>query len=103
MVVRSQETRRNARDERVRNYFYGMKLNFYPHIFEVRFADIKIFKIGGKFNICLNLSSKNNKFSCNVIALNEVEIYFTADELKTNHAHCENHQIYVQPVGKHPV
>ena len=47
VVVRSQETRRGARDERVRNYFYGMKLNFYPHIFEVRFADIKIFKIGG--------------------------------------------------------
>ena len=47
VVVRSQETRRGAKDERVRNYFYGMKLNFYPHIFEVRFADIKIFKIGG--------------------------------------------------------
>lgn len=46
VVVRSQETRRGTRDERVRNYFYGMKLNFYPHIFEVRFADIKIFKIG---------------------------------------------------------
>lgn len=74
MVVRSQETRRNARDERVRNYFYGMKLNFYPHIFEVRFADIKIFKIGGKFNICLNLSSKNNKLNCCNLIVNEVEM-----------------------------
>lgn len=58
MVVRSQETRRGARDDRVRNYFYGKKLNFYPHIFEVRFTDIKIFKIGGKFTICFNLLSK---------------------------------------------
>ncbi|KAK2562120.1 Protein CLP1-like protein [Acropora cervicornis] len=48
VVVRSQETRRSCRDDRVRAYFYGKKMNFYPHIFEVRFADIKIFKIGGR-------------------------------------------------------
>ena len=48
-MVRSQETRRSCRDDRVRAYFYGKKTNFYPHIFEVRFADIKIFKIGGKW------------------------------------------------------
>ncbi|XP_068747119.1 protein CLP1 homolog [Montipora capricornis] len=46
VVVRSQETRRTSRDDRVRGYFYGKKMNFYPHIFEVKFADIKIFKIG---------------------------------------------------------
>ncbi|XP_078378577.1 protein CLP1 homolog [Oculina patagonica] len=46
VVVRSTETRRGARDGRVRNYFYGIKGNFYPHSFEVRFADVKIFKIG---------------------------------------------------------
>ncbi|PFX14840.1 Protein CLP1-like [Stylophora pistillata] len=46
VVVRSQETRREGRDNRVRDYFYGMNSSFYPHIFEVKFADIKIFKIG---------------------------------------------------------
>lgn len=46
VVVRSQETRRTGRDDRVRAYFYGRKTNFFPHIFEVKFADIKIFKIG---------------------------------------------------------
>lgn len=46
--MRSQETRRTGRDDRVRAYFYGRKTNFFPHIFEVKFADIKIFKIGGK-------------------------------------------------------
>jgi len=46
VVVRSQETRRSSRDDRVRAYFYGKKLNFYPHSFEVKFADIKIYKIG---------------------------------------------------------
>lgn len=46
VVVRSQEARREGRDNRVRDYFYGMNSSFYPHIFEVKFADIKIFKIG---------------------------------------------------------
>ena len=58
MVVRSQDTRRSARDDRVRAYFYGKKLNLYPHTFEVKFADIKIFKIGGKsikIKSCLRL------------------------------------------------
>lgn len=48
MVVRSTETRRGTRDDRVRNYFYGIKRNLYPHSFVVQFFDIKIFKIGGK-------------------------------------------------------
>ena len=42
--------RRNSRDNRVRDYFYGKKSNLYPHIFEVKFSEIKIFKIGGKFD-----------------------------------------------------
>lgn len=40
--------RRNSRDNRVRDYFYGKKSNLYPHVFEVKFSEIKIFKIGGK-------------------------------------------------------
>ena len=72
MVVRSTETRRSARDDRVRNYFYGIKGNFYPHSFEVRFADIKIFKIGGKlllntFNWLIIININNNHFASNVL------------------------------------
>jgi polyribonucleotide 5'-hydroxyl-kinase len=47
VVVRSQEMRRNVRDERIRSYFYGQQGNLYPHSFEVKFADVKLFKIGG--------------------------------------------------------
>ena len=72
MVVRSTETRRSARDDRVRNYFYGIKGNFYPHSFEVRFADIKIFKIGGKlllntFKWLIIININNNHFASNVL------------------------------------
>ena len=45
--------RRNSRDNRVRDYFYGKKSNLYPHIFEVKFSEIKIFKIGGKLIQCI--------------------------------------------------
>lgn len=43
---RNQEQRRNARDERIREYFYGGRTPLYPHVFDVKFDEIKIFKIG---------------------------------------------------------
>lgn len=46
VVTRSQELRRDSRNERIRQYFYGIKKNFYPHTFEVKFSDVKVFKIG---------------------------------------------------------
>ena len=47
VVTRSQPFRRESRNERIRQYFYGIRNNFYPHTFEVKFSDVKIFKIGG--------------------------------------------------------
>lgn len=49
--------RRNSRDNRVRDYFYGKKSNLYPHVFEVKFSEIKIFKIGGKMIQCIYMYS----------------------------------------------
>uniref|UniRef100_T1J8D4 Protein CLP1 homolog n=1 Tax=Strigamia maritima TaxID=126957 RepID=T1J8D4_STRMM len=46
VVERSQQVRADARDHRVREYFYGLKTPLYPHSFDVRFSDIKVFKIG---------------------------------------------------------
>lgn len=48
VVERSQKGRAENRDGRVREYFYGPKDSFYPHTFEVKFADVKIFKVGGE-------------------------------------------------------
>ncbi|XP_023214829.1 polyribonucleotide 5'-hydroxyl-kinase Clp1-like [Centruroides sculpturatus] len=46
VVERSQRSRAEARDNRVREYFYGLRTPLYPHSFDVRFSDIKIYKIG---------------------------------------------------------
>ncbi len=31
---------------RIREYFYGAASQYFPHSFEVRFSDVKIYKIG---------------------------------------------------------
>jgi hypothetical protein len=46
VVERSQNARADARDARVREYFYGLRTPLYPHSFDVRFSDAKIYKIG---------------------------------------------------------
>ncbi|MBN3299408.1 CLP1 kinase, partial [Amia calva] len=46
-VKRSKACRREARDDRIREYFYGFRgASFFPHAFDVRFSDVRIFKIG---------------------------------------------------------
>ncbi|GLH13385.1 hypothetical protein R5R35_007426 [Gryllus longicercus] len=46
VVERSSGARAEARDARVREYFYGMRSPLYPHSFDVRFNETKIYKIG---------------------------------------------------------
>ncbi|EFX89485.1 protein CLP1 homolog [Daphnia pulex] len=46
VVERSRQARVESRDQKIREYFYGSAAQFYPHSFEVRFSDVKIFKIG---------------------------------------------------------
>lgn len=46
VVERSQTCRAKGRDSRVREYFYGLRSSLYPRSFDVRFSDVKIYKIG---------------------------------------------------------
>ncbi|KAK7922096.1 hypothetical protein WMY93_008998 [Mugilogobius chulae] len=47
VVERSKECRREARDDKIREYFYGFRgITFYPFSYEVRFSDVRIYKIG---------------------------------------------------------
>ncbi|XP_041847073.1 polyribonucleotide 5'-hydroxyl-kinase Clp1 isoform X2 [Melanotaenia boesemani] len=47
VVERSKECRRDTRDEKIREYFYGFRgVSFYPFSYEVRFSDVRIYKIG---------------------------------------------------------
>lgn len=48
VVVRSRDFRRQSRNYAVREYFYGKEpRNLFPFSFDVPFAEVTIFKIGG--------------------------------------------------------
>ncbi|CAG0890727.1 unnamed protein product [Cyprideis torosa] len=46
VVDRTQTTRAENRERRIRSYFYGPKKELYPHTFEVKFSEMKVYKIG---------------------------------------------------------
>ncbi|XP_055382649.1 protein CLP1 homolog [Condylostylus longicornis] len=46
VVERSGAIRIEARDQRIKEYFYGSRTPLYPFSFDVKFADLKIYKIG---------------------------------------------------------
>lgn len=46
VVERTKDIRRQKRDDKVREYFYGGRTPLYPHVFDVKFSDVKLFKIG---------------------------------------------------------
>ena len=46
VVERTKELRMEARDQRIKEYFYGSRTPLYPHSFEIKFQDLKLFKIG---------------------------------------------------------
>ncbi|KFP31019.1 Polyribonucleotide 5'-hydroxyl-kinase Clp1, partial [Colius striatus] len=46
VVERSKDFRRECRDDGIREYFYGFRGCFYPHAFDVKFSDVKIYKVG---------------------------------------------------------
>ncbi|CAH0551674.1 unnamed protein product [Brassicogethes aeneus] len=47
VVERSKTARSESRDQRIREYFYGTPKNsMYPHSFDVKWSEIKLYKIG---------------------------------------------------------
>lgn len=46
VVERSKKIRSELRDLRIKEYFYGLRSPLYPHSFDVKWADVHIYKIG---------------------------------------------------------
>lgn len=46
VVERSQQARAESRDQRIREYFYGSVSPLYPHSIDVKWSDMKVYKIG---------------------------------------------------------
>ncbi|KAL3831762.1 hypothetical protein ACJMK2_023469 [Sinanodonta woodiana] len=60
VVLRSQSHRGDTREKKIREYFYGPKHCLFPHTFEVKFSEVKLFKIGAPVlpDSCLPLGMK---------------------------------------------
>ncbi|XP_058464226.1 protein CLP1 homolog [Malaya genurostris] len=60
VVERPRAQRAESRDNRIREYFYGSKMPLYPHSFDVKFSDVKLFKVGSPAlpDSCLPLGMK---------------------------------------------
>ncbi|XP_042869023.1 protein CLP1 homolog [Penaeus japonicus] len=46
VVERTQSMRASARDDRIREYYYGLRTKYHPHSFEVKMSTLQIYKIG---------------------------------------------------------
>lgn len=71
VVERTRSQRAEARDNRIREYFYGSKMPLYPHSFDVKFSDVKIFKVGSPAlpDSCLPLGMKKEDNFTKMVAV----------------------------------
>lgn len=71
VVERSKSARSEARDFRVKEYFYGCKNPLFPHSFDVKFSDVKIFKIGAPMlpASCMPLGMKSEDNMTKLVAV----------------------------------
>ncbi|KAF4533321.1 hypothetical protein B566_EDAN004442 [Ephemera danica] len=74
VVERSGAARAEARDSRVREYFYGLRTPLYPHSFDVRFSDVRIYKIGAPAlpDSCMPLGMKAEDNMTKLVAVQPV-------------------------------
>nr|XP_023020553.1 protein CLP1 homolog [Leptinotarsa decemlineata] len=72
VVERSKRVRGEARDQRTREYFYGTPSDsLYPHSFDVKFFEVKIFKVGAPAlpESCLPLGMKADDHMTKLVLL----------------------------------
>ena len=49
VVERTTKARAARRHEKIQEYFYGLGERLYPHVFDVRFSEVHVYKVGGSF------------------------------------------------------
>ena len=74
VVERPQEQRMEARDARIKRYYYGPHNKLFPHSFDVRFSDLKdkIHKIGAPSlpDSCMPLGMKSEDNKTKLVQVN---------------------------------
>lgn len=63
--------RSEARDTRVREYFYGSRTPLHPHSFDVKWSDLRIYKVGAPAlpDSCMPLGMKAEDNMTKIVAV----------------------------------
>jgi polyribonucleotide 5'-hydroxyl-kinase len=71
VVERSGAARAESRDARIREYFYGTRSPLYPHSFDVKWSELKIYKIGAPSlpDSCMPLGMKATDNMTKLVAI----------------------------------
>lgn len=71
VVERTQAQRAEASDQLVREYFYGNRIPLYPHSFEVKWSEAKLFKIGAPIlpSSCMPVGMKSEDNLTKIVAV----------------------------------
>lgn len=71
VVERNKHIRSEARDQRIREYFYGKRSPLYPHSYEVKWSDIQIYKVGAPAlpDSCMPLGMRAEDNKTKVVAV----------------------------------
>lgn len=71
VVERSRNLRMEARDLRIREYFYGKRTQLYPRTVHMKWADIKLFKVGAPSlpDSCMPLGMKAEDNKTKLVAV----------------------------------
>lgn len=84
VVERNKAARSEARDSKVKEYFYGLRSPMYPHSFDVRFSDVKIYKIGAPSlpDSCMPLGMKADDNKTKLVQMQPGMTMNTSFEIK---------------------
>lgn len=71
VVERSSNARAETRDGRIKEYFYGNRSPLYPHSFDVKWSDLKVYKIGAPSlpDSCMPLGMKASDNMTKLVAV----------------------------------
>ncbi|XP_075258982.1 polyribonucleotide 5'-hydroxyl-kinase Clp1-like isoform X2 [Convolutriloba macropyga] len=90
VVERSSAYRKESRDKRVHEYFFGYQNALNPHRLEVSFEEIEIFKVGAPVlsNSCLPFDAEPEEYEKKLVPV-KVGPELVNKLLAVNHAECE--------------
>ena len=78
-MERNETMRVKARDDRIKEYFYGCKTKYHPHEFDVPYSQLQIYKIGVPAlpDSCMPVDMKVDDHQTKVVKVDPSKFHFS--------------------------